>query len=288
MSFNKNSVSTSNNKYAILAQQFNRKRQSSDPLPVPTRAAPAPPAHASVRDKSPRALAQSSSSGAPAPSTSNKETSSKKPVLVTTVQPLQVVKKSKPGSYAHAAARGVSPGSTITLRSRSKSPHPIWDPACPRIEEWYKVEKDNFVFTKNCLGSLFCAIYRVHNEYIPGDIIRTKYQNPQREKVNEWLSDLNESSLSPLDIIEISNHRGEIIEMYRLPKKETQPRTPSPKGKGKEHARQSDEQAALMADLTQAICESIGGASPKLDRVINDALGGDIWFDKFKKAQSTY
>ena len=124
---------------------------------------------------------------------------------------MKVVNKSKPGSYAHAATRGVSPGSTITPRSRSKSPHPIWDPACPRIEEWYKVEKDDFVFTKNRLGSSFRAIYKAHNEYIPGDVIRTKYQNPQREKVNEWLSDLNESSLSPPDIIEISNHRGEIV-----------------------------------------------------------------------------
>ena len=142
MSFNKNSASASNNKYAVLAQQFTRKCQSSDPLPAPTRAILAPPAHALARDKSPCAPAQSSSSGAPAPSTSNnQETSSKKPVLVTTVQPLKVVKKSKPGSYAHATARGISPGSTITLWSQSKSPHPIWDPACPRIEEWYKVEK---------------------------------------------------------------------------------------------------------------------------------------------------
>ena len=64
----------------------------------------------------------------------------------------------------------------------------------------------------------------MHNEYVSfgkGDVLVTKYQNPQREKVNEWLSDLNESSLSPPDIIEISNHRGEIVEMYRLPKKET-------------------------------------------------------------------
>ncbi|KAF8625656.1 hypothetical protein AX14_011563 [Amanita brunnescens Koide BX004] len=101
--------------------------------------------------------------------------------------------------------------------SRSKSPHPIWDPACPRIEEWQKVNKDDFVFVNNCLGSLFCTIYKAHNEYIPfgkGDVLATKYQNPQREKVNEWLSDLNESSLSLLDIIEISNHRGEIVEMY--------------------------------------------------------------------------
>ena len=179
----------------------------------------------------------------------------------------------------------------ITLRSRSKSLHPIWDPACPHIEEWHKVEKDNFVFVKNHLGSSFCTIYKAHNKYIPfgkGDALITKYQNPQREKVNEWLSDLNESSLSPLDIIEISNHRGEIVEMYRLPKKETRPHTPSPKGKGKDCARQSDEQAALMADLTQAICQSLDGTSPKLDQVIDDALGGDAWFDKFKKAQSTY
>ena len=116
----------------------------------------------------------------------------------------------------------------------------------------------------------------------------TKYQNPQREKVNEWLSDINESSASLTDIIEISHHRGEIVEMYQLPKKETQTCTPSPKGKGKEQATQSDEQAALMADLTQAILESQDGASPKLDQVIDDALGGGVWFNKFKKAQSTY
>ena len=39
-----------------------------------------------------------------------------------------------------------------------------------------------------------------------------------------------------------------------------------------------------MADLTQAICESLGGKSPKLDQVIDDTLGGDVWFDKYKKA----
>ena len=61
--------------------------------------------------------------------------------------------------------------------------------------------------------------------------------------------------------------------MYRLPKKDTRPRTPFPKGKGKDRARQPDEQAVLMADLTQAICESLGGKSPKLDQVIDDALG---------------
>ena len=159
MSFNKNlsSASASNNKFAVLAKQFNRERQNSDPLP--TRATPAPPVHASARPKSPRALAQPSSSSALAPSTSNKETSSKKPVFVTTVRPLKVVNKLKLGSYAHAAARGASPGSTITPWSQSKSLHTIWDPTCPCIEEWYKVKKDDFVFTKNCLGSSFHAMY---------------------------------------------------------------------------------------------------------------------------------
>ena len=67
MSFNKNtpSASASNNKFAILAKQFNRERQNSGPLL--TCAAPALPAHASAQPKSPCALAQSSSSGAPAP-----------------------------------------------------------------------------------------------------------------------------------------------------------------------------------------------------------------------------
>ena len=148
MSFNKNSSSTSNNKFTILAQQFTREHQTSDSLPVSTHAAPAPPAHASAQPKSPCALAQFDLT---------KETRSK-PVFTTSVRPLKVINKSKPGSYAHAAARGVSPGSTITLWSWSKSLHPIWDPACPRIEEWLKVDKDNFVFTKNCLGSLFCTI----------------------------------------------------------------------------------------------------------------------------------
>ena len=112
---------------------------------------------------------------------------------------------------------GVSPGSMIMLWARSKSLHPSWDPTCPCIKEWVKVDKSDFVFTKNRLGFLFHAIYKAHNKYIPfgkGDTLITKYQNPQREKVNEWLSDLNESSLSLLDIIEISNHRGEIVEMY--------------------------------------------------------------------------
>ena len=210
MSFNKNLSSTSsNNKFTVLAKQFTRERQTSDPLLI--RATPAPPAHASVRPKSPHAPAQPSSSCAPAQSTSNapafdpkKETRNSKPVFTTSVRPLKVVNKSKPGSYAHAAARGVSPGSTIMLWSRSKSPHPIWDPACPCIEEWLKVNKDDFVFMKNHLGSLFRAIYKAHNEYISfgkGDVLVTKYQNSQREKVNEWLSDINKSSLSPPDII---------------------------------------------------------------------------------------
>ena len=50
----------------------------------------------------------------------------------------------------------------------------------------------------------------------------------------------------------------------------------------------SDEHKQFMQDLTTAILESQGGKSPKLDQVIDDALGGDTWFDKFKKAQSTY
>ena len=52
------------------------------------------------------------------------------------------------------------------------------------------------------------------NRGCDSDTLVTKYQNPQREKVNKWLSDLNESSLSPPDIIKISNHRGEIVKMY--------------------------------------------------------------------------
>ena len=43
-----------------------------------------------------------------------------------------------------------------------------------------------------------------------------------------------------------------------------------------------------MQDLTAAILESQDGKSPKLDQVIDDTLGGEVWFDKFKKAQSTY
>ena len=186
MSFNNNLSSTSNNKFAILVKQFNRERQTSDLLPVC--AAPAPPAHTSEWPKSPHAPAQPSSSCALAQSTSNKETRSK-PVFTTTVRPLKVINKLKPGSYAHAAARGVSPGSTITLQSRSKSLHPIWDPTCPHIEEWLKVDKDDFVFTKNRLGSSFHAIHKVHNKYIPfgkGDTLVTKYQNPQRE--SQWMA----------------------------------------------------------------------------------------------------
>ena len=197
MSFNKNlsSASTSNNKFAVLVKQFNREHQNSDPLL--THAALAPPAHALVRPKSPHAPAQSTSNALAFDP--KKETKNSKPVFTTTVQPLKVVNKSKPGSYAHAAARGVSPGSTITPQSQSKSLHPTWDPTCPCIEEWLKVNKEDFFFMKNCLGSSFRAIYKAHNEYIPfgkGDALVTKYQNPQREKVNKWLSDLNESSLS--------------------------------------------------------------------------------------------
>ena len=165
MSFNKNLSSTSNNRFAALAEQFTRKHQSSDPLPIPTHAILVPP-HASAQPSSSCALAQS---------TSNKETRNT-PVFTTSVKPLKVINKSKPGSYAHAAAKGVSPGSTITLQSRSKSLHPIWDPACPRIKEWLKINKDDFVFTKNHLGSSFHTIYKAHNKYIPfgkGDTLIT-------------------------------------------------------------------------------------------------------------------
>ncbi|KAF8684878.1 hypothetical protein AX14_004081 [Amanita brunnescens Koide BX004] len=158
------------------------------------------------------------------------------------------------------AARGVSPGSMISPKSQSKSLHPIWDPPCISIEE-NKVPLDNFVFMKNCLGLSFCAIYKVHNKYIPfgtDDALITKSQNPQREKVNKWLSKISKSDISPPDIIEISNHHGKVVEMYQLPGKEVCTHTPSPKGKGKDHARQSDEHAAFMADLTQAICYSYG------------------------------
>ena len=157
MSFNKNSSSaSSNNKFAILAKQFTREHQTSDPLLI--HAALAPPAHALARPKSPHAPAQPSSSCALAQFDITKETRSK-PVFTTSVRPLKVINKLKPGSYSHAAARGVSPGSTITPQSQSKSLHPIWDPACPRVEEWLKVDKDDFIFTKNCLDSLFHAIY---------------------------------------------------------------------------------------------------------------------------------
>ena len=189
MSFNKNS--SSNNKFAVLVKQFTRERQTSDPLPI--RATLAPPAHASVRPKSPHASAQPSSSHALAQSTSNRKTRSK-PVFTTSVKPLKVVNKLKLGSYAHTAARGVSPGSTITLQSWSKSLHPIWDPACLCIEEWLKFDKDNFVFTKNRLGSSFHTIYKAHNEYIPfgkGDVLVTKYQNPQRKSMNGFLISTN-------------------------------------------------------------------------------------------------
>ena len=195
MSFNKNSssTSTSNNKFAVLAKQFNRECQNSDPLP--TCAAPAPPAHTSARPKSPCAPAQPSSSGALAPSTSNKETKNSKPVFTTTVRPLKVVNKSKPGSYAHAAARGVSPGSAITPRSRSKSLHPIWDPACPRIEEWYKVEKDDFVFTKNVLDPRSAlSIKRTTNMFHLGKVMRSLPStriHRERKSTNGFLTSMN-------------------------------------------------------------------------------------------------
>ena len=114
MSFNKNSSSASNNKFAVLVKQFNREHQNSDLLSV--RAALAPPAHALAQPKSPRALSQPSSSCALAQLTSNaltfdpkKETRNSKPVFTTTVRTLKVINKLKLGSYAHAAARGGLP-----------------------------------------------------------------------------------------------------------------------------------------------------------------------------------
>src|SRR5258707_14120040 len=81
--------------------------------------------------------------------------------------------------------------------------------------------------------------------------------------------------MPPPDVIELFNSRGEVVQMFKQPKKYEDKVVVDRKGK------------AVLSDSNEELARTIIGGivngTPRLDKVIEEALNGDTWYDSGKK-----
>src|SRR5258707_8111661 len=82
----------------------------------------------------------------------------------------------------------------------------------------------------------------------------------------------------PSDVIELFNSRGEVVQMFKQPKKYKDKVVIDKKEKAL--FSDSEEEAAML------IIGGIVNGTPRLDKVIKEALNGDLWYDSGKKQES--
>src|SRR5258707_14728862 len=83
----------------------------------------------------------------------------------------------------------------------------------------------------------------------------------------------------PSDVIELFNSRGEVVQMFKQPKKYKDKVVIDKKEKAL--FSDSEEEAARM------IIGGIVNGTPRLDKVIDEALNGNTWYDSGKKSESS-
>ena len=119
-------------------------------------------------------------------------------------------------SFASKAAKGVKPGAKISPRLKT-SPLPSWRETWTKAEDWLPVPKGQEDVLWRGLGAGFCAHYGYPLEVIVDvDEMASShgtFGSMWTERVNKWLTSLNEASIPPPDTIEFVNSFGCVDKM---------------------------------------------------------------------------
>ena len=128
-------------------------------------------------------------------------------------------------SFASKAAKGVKPGTKILPRLKTSLP-PSWRETWTKAEDWLPVLKGQEDVLRRGLG----AGFRAHYEYpleVDVDEMASSHgafgsTGMRMERVNTWLTSLNEASIPPPDTIEFVNSFGHVDKMVCIPPKKKQ------------------------------------------------------------------
>ena len=137
-----------------------------------------------------------------------------------------------PSSFVSKAAKGVQPGAKISPRHKT-SLLPSWRETWMKAEDWHPVPKGQEDVLRWGLGAGFHAHYGYPLEVVVDvDEMASShgaFGSMRMERVNSWLTRLNEASIPPPDTIEFVNSFGRVDKMVHIPpKKQIEKQAPKP------------------------------------------------------------
>src|SRR5258708_27133505 len=194
--------------------------------------------------------------------------------------PAQLIKSSydrkmaKGSSFASVAKKGVPKGAQLNLPSRFAKAKSSWHGVQTSLEDWLFVEDEE----KGSLGRVLGASFAPRFAFVPEETGSGKmvYKQTTRDiphvqrlnQVNQWLDDQHTWNMPPPDVIELFNSRGEVVQMFKQPKKYEDKGVIDRKDKGKEKAIFLDSEE----EIARIIIGGIVNGMPKIDRAINEVL----------------
>src|SRR5258705_8980702 len=181
-------------------------------------------------------------------------------------------KMAQGSSFASVAKKGVPKGAQLNLPSRFAKAKSSWHGVQTLIEDWLFVEDEE----KGSLGRELGVSFALRFAFVPEETGSGKmvYKQTVRDiphvqclnQVNQWLDDQCTWNMPPPDIIELFNSRGEVVQMFKQPKKYEDKVVIEKKEKA--FLSDSDE------ELARTIIGGIVNGKPRLDKVIKEALNG--------------
>src|SRR5258705_797918 len=187
-------------------------------------------------------------------------------------------------SFASVAKKGVPKGAQLNLPSRFAKAKSSWHGIQMLLEDWLFVEDEEKKFLNKELGGLFAPQFAFEPETSGSG--RLVYKQAVRDiphvqrlnQVNQWLDDQRTWNMPLPEVIELFNSRGEVVQMFKQPKKYEDKVVVDKKDKVL--FSDSEEEAARM------IIGGIVNGMPRLDKVIKEALNGNTWYDSGKKQEN--
>src|SRR5258708_35326455 len=190
----------------------------------------------------------------------------------------------KGSSFASIAKKGVPKGAQLNLPSRFAKAKSSWHGVQTSLEDWLFVEDEE----KGSLGRVLGASFAPQFAFVPEETGSGKmvYKQTVRDiphvqrlnQVNQWLDDQHTWNMPPPDVIKLLNSCGEVVQMFKQPKKYEDKVVMEKKEKA--FLSDSDE------ELARTIIGGIVNGMPRLDKVIEEALNGNTWYDSGKKQEN--
>src|SRR5258708_14820655 len=187
-------------------------------------------------------------------------------------------------SFASVAKKGVLKGAQLNLPSRFAKAKSSWHGVQMSLEDWLFVEDEE----KGSLGRELGASFAPRFAFVPEKTGSGKmvYKQTVRDiphvqrlnQVNQWLDDQRTWNMPPPDAIEFFNNCREVVQMFKQPKKYEDKVVVE--RKEKMFLSDSNE------ELARTIIGGIVNGTARLDKVINEALNGNTWYDSGKKQEN--